>query len=250
MARTNVVVVNTPVRATPTSQVCGLRAAEERSTRWTASSPTPTGVAVSSSCTEGRAQPENHPTAVSKARSAAGTRGEASVSWTARSAGRRPTAGACEVRTRAASPRGSAYRSPWHGTARPVPALLSPVRTSSQARPGKRERRAASSTRVVSVSRIGGVPLTARSGPAAAAGRGSATRSSEARTPLASVTREPLTSTAATAPATPTRVWVRRRVAPARRMIVARGHCGCRERSLSDGLEQRGDGVGGHVALQ
>ena len=47
--------------------------------------------------------------------------------------------------------------------------------------------------------------------------------SSEGRTPVASLTSEPEATTTATAPTTPTTVWARRRAAPERRTIVARG---------------------------
>ena len=71
-----------------------------------------------------------------------------------------------------------------------------------------------------------------RSAPAPPEVLPAASRSRLGRTPAASVTSVPLTRKTATAATAPTVVWVRRRAAPARRMIVARGNAGVGDRAL------------------
>ena len=125
-------------------------------------------------------------------------------------------------RTRASTTRGSAYLACWQGITRPSPWVLSWVESSSQSRPGSSEATRSTET----MAEAGRTSVSCGAAGAGALGVESAatgSRSRVGRTPAGSETTAPATATAATATTAPTAVWVRRRVAPARRMIEARG---------------------------
>ena len=122
------------------------------------------------------------------------------------------------MRTNVDTPSGSAYRFCWQGITRPLPRLLSEVRPSCQSRPSTR---IPTSSAVSSRAGVNADAGSAGPGSPAALRSGASVGGCPSRVdPLTTV---PVTTTAATAAAAPIRVWVRRRAAPARRRIDARG---------------------------
>ncbi len=130
-----------------------------------------------------------------------------------------------KVRTSAPMPRVSAYRPPWQVKVSPSPSVLRLVTPSVQA-PGNDVCTWPSASSASGVSGSGG----SGGGAASWVGRGVSVAPSvmplvsrAGRTPAASVTSEPETSSAATAATTPTLVCARRRAEPARIRIEGRG---------------------------
>ena len=219
--RLTVVVVTRPVRASPTTRVL-TGAFHERSTNRTASSPTFSTRWVLNSCIRRSRHPAYQFAAVSNVVRAALSLTDSSEIWTAERAGSPFSFEALKRRIRVSPPPGSAFRAWRHGTTMPVPEELSEVRPSDQSRLAASRVTWSAVSRSSADSTAGG----------AATGLGVAyvrdccwSSASAGRTLPPWVTSTPLTTRAATVASTPTEVWVRRRAAPARRMIGARGSC-------------------------
>ena len=218
------VVVSPPVRATPTTWVV-TGSAQLRSTSSVASSPTPWTRYVDSSWTRGLAQPAYHPSVVRVGPLAARPRRRRPRRTGRRSA--RPSFG-----------RGRAGEGPHQradaahvgvppalaGEDQPVALGVAGGRRPRSTSPGKAAPTwpTPSSASGVSGSGGGGGVVGSPRGPGVAPSRIPLV-SSSGRTPAASVTSDPETSSAATAAATPTVVCERRRAEPARIRIEGRG---------------------------
>ncbi len=137
---------------------------------------------------------------------------------------------AVKLRTSAVDAFGSAYARRWHGKVIPC---LGSVPVIRQVRPGT-----ARASWALDTSDAGEICTSSAGGssPVPLAGTESSRSPAAARvgwTPWASATRKPLPTIVATTRPAPATAWVRRRVVPARRMIVARGQRWSRQWSAS-----------------